>query len=66
VQNESENRRIPVPRFHEFRTADQALPDAPAPSLFTAIQQQLGLRLESAKGPVEFLVVDHIERPTTN
>ena len=36
------------------------------PSLFTAIQQQLGLRLESAKGPVEMLVIDHVEHPSDN
>ncbi len=35
-------------------------------SLFTAIQEQLGLKLESAKEPVEFIVVDHIERPSGN
>jgi uncharacterized protein (TIGR03435 family) len=35
-------------------------------SLFTAIQEQLGLRLESTKGPVEMLIVDHIERPRAN
>jgi uncharacterized protein (TIGR03435 family) len=35
------------------------------PSIFTAIQT-LGLRLESAKGHVEFLVIDHVERPSEN
>ena len=35
-----------------------------APSLFTAIQEQLGLRLESQRGPVDFLIVDRVERPT--
>jgi uncharacterized protein (TIGR03435 family) len=36
------------------------------PSLFTALEEQLGLKLESAKGPVESLVIDQIERPSAN
>ncbi len=40
--------------------------DAPSPPFFTAIQQQLGLRLEATKGPVEALVVDTVERPSPN
>jgi uncharacterized protein (TIGR03435 family) len=36
------------------------------PSLFTAVQQQLGLRLESQKGPVEILVIDSAEKPSDN
>lgn len=40
-------------------------PNAP-PGLFTAIQEQLGLKLVSTKGPVPILVIDHIEKPTPN
>jgi uncharacterized protein (TIGR03435 family) len=37
--------------------------DPNGPSIFTAVQEQLGLRLESTKGPVDVLVIDHVEQP---
>ncbi|HYK62189.1 MAG TPA: TIGR03435 family protein, partial [Bryobacteraceae bacterium] len=39
--------------------------DAP-PEIFTAIQQQLGLKLESTKAPADVIVIDHIDRPSEN
>jgi len=36
------------------------------PGLFTAIQEQLGLKLEAVKAPVDVIVIDHVERPSAN
>jgi uncharacterized protein (TIGR03435 family) len=39
-------------------------PDISGPSIFTAIQEQLGLKLESKKDPVDILVIEHAEQPS--
>jgi uncharacterized protein (TIGR03435 family) len=41
-------------------------PDWPGPTLFTALEEQLGLRLESRKGPVEMFAIEKIEKPSEN
>jgi len=41
-------------------------PDSDAPSIFTGVREQLGLRLVSQKGPVSMLVIDQAERPSEN
>jgi uncharacterized protein (TIGR03435 family) len=40
--------------------------DTSGPNIFTAIRQQLGLKLEAQKGPVETLVIDHVEKAAEN
>jgi uncharacterized protein (TIGR03435 family) len=48
----------------EFAPDDAPPGESSAPSVFTAVQEQLGLKLESAKVPAEVIAIDHVERPT--
>ena len=49
--------------FSSFSTEPHLSND---PSIFTALEEQLGLKLEPARGPVELLVIDSVEQPTPN
>lgn len=46
--------------------APSTLPPDSGPTIFAALQEQLGLKLESTKGPVEIIVIDQVERPSEN
>ena len=48
------------------RAPQDAIPVDEAPDFFTALQEQLGLKLQAEKGMVPVLVIDHIERPSAN
>jgi len=62
--------RTGLPGRYEFTlrftspTAPPSVASDAAPILFTALQEQLGLRLDAVRAPVDTLVIDHIERPT--
>lgn len=53
-------------RFDVHLRFTPASSDAGGPSIFTALQEQLGIRLESQKGTDDVFVIDHIERPEEN
>jgi uncharacterized protein (TIGR03435 family) len=54
------------PDESQFGGNIRANPDSSKPDLFTALQQQLGLRLEATKGFVEALAIDRVEKPSDN
>jgi uncharacterized protein (TIGR03435 family) len=51
---------------HLVWNSDDSANDDTGPSIYTALQEQLGLKLEATKGAVQILVIDHIERPSEN
>jgi uncharacterized protein (TIGR03435 family) len=71
-----DNTGLPGRYTMEMTWAPESMPTANGPSsapsaidpngtsIFTALQEQLGLKLESARGPVDVMVIDGIERPT--
>jgi uncharacterized protein (TIGR03435 family) len=57
----------PDPDMERTMTGDHpAASDVPGPSVFAAIQEQLGLKLIAGKGPVEVIVIDSVEKATAN
>ena len=58
------NIQLDLPPLQPATTDGGALDSAA--SVFTVLQEQLGLRVEEGKGPVEVLVIDRVERPTGN
>lgn len=53
-----------TPESVEMRSDNSS--EQETPDIFTAIQEQLGLKLQPAKGPVRVLIIDHIEKPSDN
>ncbi len=48
----------------QFGAGNSSGADPPLPDLLTALQEQAGLKLEPAKGPVDVYVIDHVEKPS--
>jgi bla regulator protein blaR1 len=64
--DESQGAMFKGPSPEPQGSASPPPPDATGPSIFTVLEEKLGLKLESQKGPVEILVIDHAEKPSEN
>lgn len=59
-------RRVNADAIAASQSGSATLGPSTLPSIYTAVQQQLGLKLESSKGPVQVLVIDRIKKPSDN
>ena len=56
----------PVSYRYEYNRGDAVIGQAPSASIVSGLRNGLSLELHESKGPRDFLVIDHVERPTPN
>ena len=58
--------REPPPGIKEGSLINGEPVDISGPTIFEAVRKQLGLKLDPEKGPVDIIVIDHVEKPSEN